>query len=568
MTTDDLRAAAARWIAGDPDPETRAQLQRLIDAGDDAVLREHVGGTLTFGTAGIRGIVGPGPLRMNRAVVIRTTRGLVDHLAAEQTDGPVVVAFDARPDSRRFAEATVGVVAAAGREVLVFDTPTPTPVAAYLARARDAAAAVVVTASHNPPEYNGYKVYGDGGAQIVPPTDAAIAAAIDAVGPATEVPLDPAGFDADGVERLTEQVVEDYLTDIDRLRTPPADPGALRLVYTPLHGVGWDTLRRAFHRAGYRGIEPVTAQVDPDGAFPTVPFPNPEEPGALDLAIELADDLRAHLVIANDPDADRLAVVVPDDGAWRPLTGNQVGVLLADDRLTHADTGRQPLVASSIVSSPMLGDVAAHHGARWEQTLTGFKWICAAALAIERAGEADFVMGFEEALGYTIGGVVRDKDGISAALVFADLAARLHEAGSSVLERLADLYRRDGLWVSVQHSITRPGIEGQAEIAAAMDAVRGAPPAMLADRDVVTVTDYATGADRRPPWLPATDLLALDLGGGSRVLMRPSGTEPKLKLYVDLRADVRSDDVWPEEAALREVALDVARALAEAAGIG
>lgn len=565
-----LLALAERWIAGDPDPASRAELQALVDADDIEALRARVDGTLEFGTAGIRGVVGAGPLRMNRAVVIRTTAGLAAHVRehADGAPGSVVVGFDARHDSRRFAADTVGVLHAAGIGVEVFPEPAPTPLVAFAARESGAAAAVVVTASHNPPEYNGYKVYDRNAAQIVPPVDAAIAAAIAAAPPANEVERTEAPLEAEGVATLGDDVFERYLDEVDALRTPPADPSRLALVYTPLHGVGWRYVRRAFERAGYAQVSVVEAQAEPDGGFPTVAFPNPEEPGALDLATEAADDAGADLVLANDPDVDRLAVVLRlDDGTWQPLTGNQIGVLLADHVLTTGE-GDDRLVVSSIVSSPMLGDLAAAHGARWEQTLTGFKWICNAALDL--ADEARFVFGYEEALGYSVGPVVRDKDGIGAALAFADLAARLDEAGSSVREHLAGLYQRHGLWVSHQHSIVRPGLDGLDEIAAAMRRI-GADhhPETLDGRRVERVVDYRDGADERPRWLPATALVALHLDGGSRALIRPSGTEPKLKIYVDLRDEVDADaDVWLQEDLMRRRAEAIATDLAGFVGLG
>jgi phosphomannomutase len=566
-----LLALAERWIAGDPDPASRAELQALVDADDIEALRDRVDGTLEFGTAGIRGVVGAGPLRMNRAVVIRTTAGLATHLLehADGAPGPVVVGFDARHDSRRFAADTIGVLHAAGIGVQVFGDPAPTPLVAYAAREAGAAAAVVVTASHNPPEYNGYKVYDDSAAQIVPPVDAAIAAAIEAAPPANAVERTEAPLEADGVETLGDDVFERYLDEVDALRTPPADPSRLALVYTPLHGVGWRYVRRAFARAGYDRVTVVEAQAEPDGDFPTVAFPNPEEPGALDLAAETGDDVAADLVLANDPDVDRLAVVLRlDDGTWQPLTGNQIGVLLADHVLTNGG-GADRLVVSSIVSSPMLGDLADAHGVRWEQTLTGFKWICNAALDLAEQGSR-FVFGYEEALGYSVGPVVRDKDGIGAALAFADLAARLDEAGSSVRDHLAGLYRHHGLWVSHQHSIVRPGLDGLEEIAAAMRRIDADHhPDTLDGRPVEQVVDYREGAEARPRWLPATALVALHLAGGSRALVRPSGTEPKLKIYVDLRADVDDDvDVWVQEEALRRQAEAIAVELAGAVGLG
>ncbi|MFA9446861.1 phospho-sugar mutase [Egicoccus sp. AB-alg6-2] len=539
---DDLQARARAWIAGDPDETTRSELQALVDAGDEAELRERVGVGLEFGTAGLRGIVGAGTNRMNLAVIRRTSRGLADHLLAtvpDAADRGVVVGFDARIDSEAFAREAVAVFAGAGLKVQWFPSPRPTPLVAYAQKVLDAAAAVVITASHNPPEYNGYKVYAEGAAQIVPPADAAIAAAIEATGPSVDIPLvDP--LTSDLVAPVPASVVDRYLDELAAAR--PDTPGPdLTLVYTPLHGVGGELVQRAMAEAGFADFHVVPSQAEPDGRFPTVRFPNPEEPGAMDAAVELAREVDADLVIANDPDADRLAAAVPDGaGGYRLLTGNQIGVLLTDHLLAGSDADR-PLVVASIVSTPMFRDVAAHYGAHAEFTLTGFKWICAAARDLERADGRSFVYGFEEALGSSVGTVVRDKDGIGAAVAFAGLARSLAAEGRTVSDRLDELYRRHGLWVSHQHSITRPGSAGLAEIATAMAKLETQVPEALAGQQVLSSVDYRTGAEERPPWLEAHDMVAFELTDG-RALIRPSGTEPKLKIYVDLRGEVRPED--------------------------
>jgi phosphomannomutase len=329
-----------------------------------------------------------------------------------------------------------------------------------------------------------------------------------------------------------------------------------------MHGVAGKPVLRALAHAGFAKVHPVAEQMEPDGRFPTVRFPNPEEPGALDLALALAKEQDAELVLANDPDGDRLAVCVPTvSGRWIQLTGNQVGILLGDFLLESSLRAPTPLVISSIVSSPMLGAVARARGARFEQTLTGFKWIWNAALELEASGGARYCFGYEEALGYSVGRIVRDKDGISAAVLFADLVARCRAEGLTVLERLDRLYREHGLWVSVQKSITRPGTEGLAQIERAMERLATERPAALAERRVVGSTDYRTGAAARPRWLPATSMIGLDLEGGGRVLVRPSGTEPKLKIYVDVCVDVGKEETVRirEEAAQSE-----ARAIADA----
>jgi phosphomannomutase len=568
-STTDPVALARAWIAGDPDPDTRAELQALLDAGDTDALAERFAGQIEFGTAGLRGIVGPGPLAMNRAVVIRTSRGLADHLLADVPDAAergVVVGFDARHDSRRFAEDAVGVFAGAGLRVHWFPTPQPTPLVAYTQKVLDAAAGVVITASHNPPEYNGYKVYVEGAAQIVPPTDAAIATAIDAVGAAAEVPReDPS--DSDRAAPVPAEVVDRYLADLAAARPPVADGPWPTIVYTPLHGVARDLMVRALAEAGYDDVHVVSSQAEPDPNFSTVAFPNPEEPGAFDAALELAGERGADLVIANDPDGDRLAVAVPDRaGGHRPLSGNQIGVLLADHLLAGSSADRK-LVVSSIVSTPMVASVAAAYDARAEVSLTGFKWIWGAGRALEADEGYTFVYGFEEALGSSVGSVVRDKDGIGAGVAFADLSRALAATGRSVLDRLDELAVEHGLWVSHQLSITRPGLEGAREIAAAMVVLASRLPEGLAGHTVTAATDFRTGADARPPWLTTHDLVALDLADG-RAMIRPSGTEPKCKIYIDLRADVTpADDLDARARDLEAEAARVAQALADFVGL-
>ena len=588
----DLAAAARRWIAGDPDPVTRTELAALVDAGDLDGLADRVGASLTFGTAGLRARVGAGPNRMNRAVVIRTTRGLADHLLAIHDDASergVVVGFDARRDSETFAIDTVGVLAAAGIRVRWFPTPQPTPLVAFAQRHFDAAAAVVITASHNPAEDNGYKVYGEGAGQIVPPEDEAIAAAIAAVGPAAEVDRiatvrDTADADvgadaggaapsergagppgpAAGIEELGEEVIEAYLAALAAAR-PRVDGPPPTLVYTPLHGVGGRLVGRALAEAGYDDVHVVAEQAEPDGEFPTVRFPNPEEPGALDAALALADAVGADVLLANDPDADRLAAAVPHPaGGFRPLTGNQIGVLLADHLLANTTVPR-PLVVSSIVSTPMVHDVAASHGARSEVTLTGFKWIASAARHLAATEGFTFVYGFEEALGSSVGTVVADKDGIGAAVVFADAARALAGRGVSVWGRWCELCVEHGTWVSRQRSVTHTGAAGAARIAAAMRDLE--PPESLAGHRVVSVTDLRHGAEDRPPWLAAHELVVFELDDG-RAMIRPSGTEPKCKAYVDLRGETGSvEEVDAVSDALAAEADAVAEALLTAAGL-
>jgi phosphomannomutase len=421
-----------------------------------------------------------------------------------------------------------------------------------------------VTASHNPPEYNGYKVYGPLAAQITLPAEQEIAARMAGVGPAKRIARVTSALSgaAPGVEPIPPAMAECYLAELDALRVRPAAQ-ALRIVYTPLHGVGGDLAGSALRRAGYTDLHVVAEQAEPDGRFPTVRFPNPEEPGALQLATALAERVGGDLILANDPDADRLAVSLPNaTGRFAALTGNQIGVLLADYVLEHAARSPRPLVVSTIVSSPMLEAVAAERGAQLERTLTGFKWIWKAALELEARGGVRFVFGYEEALGYSIGHLVHDKDGISSAVVFADLVAHCRAAGQSPRERLEQLYRRHGLWVSAQRSLSRPGMAGGVAIQRAVDQLSGSPPAMLAGRRVTRIRDFRVGAEERPPWLGQSLLVELELEDQSRLLARPSGTEPKLKLYVDHRVALRDGDSLAEREAQ---ALAQAHALADAA---
>lgn len=528
-------ARARAWAAADPDPETRAEMEALLAAGDLDELEERMGSALEFGTAGIRGMVGAGSNRMNRAVVIRTTAGLADFLGG----GQVVVGFDARPTSRTFATDTVAVLAAAGIEAAHFTEVAPTPLVAFTSLDRAARAAVVVTASHNPPRDNGYKVYDANGAQIVPPVDRFIAEAIDAAPAAGEVRRDGSAW-GEGEGALDFGSAADrYLEAVMAFRGGAPGGDSPRIAYTPLHGVGGALTVRVLGEGGHGDVHPVPEQFEPDGRFPTVSFPNPEEPGALDLAEALGSETGADVVLANDPDGDRLAVSLPTPDGWRRLTGNEIGVLLADFVLDRTG-GDDRLVVNSIVSSPLLGEMARARGVRYARTLTGFKWIANAALDLEADG-ARFVLGFEEALGYSVGPVVRDKDGMSAALWFADLLAVSRAAGETVWDRLDRLYERHGVWDSAQHSVVLPGREGADRIAAAMQRLETEAPDALAGMAVTGSTDYRRDAAERPRWLPATPLVELSLEGGSRVLARPSGTEPKFKIYADVRAEPGTD---------------------------
>ena len=572
----DLRAAARAWIADDPDPADRAELTAILDAGDDAELAARFGEPLTFGTAGIRGPLGAGPARMNRATVRRVAAGLARYLRAAVPDAavpdaaghPVVIGFDARRGSEPFAAEAAAVLTGAGRPVLRFGGPVPTPVLAFAVRHLRAAAGVMVTASHNPREDNGVKVYAADGAQIVPPADIGIAEAAAQAGPLAEVPLGGPGelLGPDLVDAYLDAVVPAALPTSSRgpvlptgttptfSPTSPSDPvppvgntpvssptgtadavasgrAALRVAYTPLHGVGGATLLRAFARAGFSAPAVVAAQAEPDGAFPTLPKPNPEEPGVLDLLLAEGDRSGADLLLANDPDADRLAAVIPGAAGWRVLTGDEVGALLADHLLRHEPHPDRRLLVTTVVSADLLGRMAAAAGAGYAETLTGFKWIMRAA--DEEPGRA-FLFGYEEALGYAVTDLVRDKDGMSAALTLADAAAEARRQGGSLATRLDDLARRFGLFATGQFSVA---LENGAAL---LEAARAKPPVSLLGEPVTVIDDLGLGLRSRedgtkdPLALPRSDVIIWRCGEGTRVALRPSGTEPKVKFYLQV----------------------------------
>ncbi len=559
-----FREAAETWLAEDPDPKTVAELRALIDRADKRddtalrELREAFDGQLEFGTAGLRGILGPGPQRMNRVLVRKVTAGFAAYLREQVPDvgsRGVVIGHDARHNSRVFAEDTARVLAGAGIKAHLAHRPWPTPTTAWAVTALGAAAGVMVTASHNPPAYNGYKVYWGNGAQIIPPHDKGIAAAIareEKRGRSDELPMpELAEARTRGlVIDLDEALHDRYLADVIALRArPDLDGSQLIIAYTPLHGVGAASVEPALERAGFPRVHSEPSQRDPHPDFPTVAFPNPEEKGAMDRVLELARRSSADVVLANDPDADRLCVAVPDDGSYRVLTGDQVGALLADYLLEVGPKDRR-MVATTIVSSQLLSFLAKAAGADYRETLTGFKWIGNAAIDYEREHGGRFVMGYEEALGYSVGPLVRDKDGVSACMIFAELVVWNRARGKTVLDHLDDIYRRVGLFITEQVSVTRPGSEGIAEIRAAMMRVRAEPPAAIAGIAVEQVVDLAKGDGGLPP----SDVLVFKLAGGRRIIMRPSGTEPKLKSYYEVRVQIGSGE---------EIADARARGLAE-----
>ncbi|GAB3679247.1 phospho-sugar mutase [Angustibacter aerolatus] len=523
-----LLTSARAWLEGDPDDVTRAELQGVIEraeSGDEhalADLADRLDGTLEFGTAGLRGQIGAGSNRMNRAVVIRAAAGLTAYLAERQPQPTVVIGYDARHRSDDFARDTAAVVVAAGGRALLLPRALPTPVLAFAVRHLGADAGVMVTASHNPPQDNGYKVYLGDGSQIVPPADHDIAAQIDAVPPAAQV----ARAD-DGWQVLGDDVLDAYLDAAAAVVSPDA-PRELSVVHTPLHGVGRDVLVEALRRSGFSAPYVVPSQAEPDPDFPTVAFPNPEEPGAMDAALDAARERGADVVLANDPDADRCAVAVPDpqaDGGWRVLRGDEVGVLLGA-HVVERGVGPHDVLACSIVSSRWLAAVAAAHGVRHVETLTGFKWI---------ARVPGLRYGYEEALGYCVDpGRVRDKDGVSAALLVAELAATLKAQGRTLLDRLDELATAHGVHATDQYAVR---VADLALIAGAMQRLRATPPSELGGSAVERTDDLTRGDGDLPP----TDGLRYHLADGSRVIVRPSGTEPKLKCYLEVVEPVDDD---------------------------
>ncbi len=573
-TTDHLVAAALAWLETDPDPQTRRELQDLVAAADGdgpeaaaarAELADRFSGTLAFGTAGLRAALGAGPFRMNRVVVRRTATGLARFLLDTAAGGytpRAVVGFDARRNSDVFAAESAAIFTAAGIETFLMPSALPTPVLAYAVRALGCEAGVMVTASHNPANDNGYKVYlggravddGGRGAQIVAPYDAEIAARID-YRPA----LESIRLAEEGWTVLPETIVGDYTAAVTALADSRLFPERqLKIVLTPMHGVGGATMRAVFEQAGFTDVTMVAAQAEPDPDFPTVAFPNPEEAGAIDLALETAADVDADLVIANDPDADRAALAAkdPSTGAWRMLRGDEVGALLGAHmaaRLAGQDQsapendapGRSRVFANSIVSSRLLGKIAADAGAQHVETLTGFKWI---------SRVPGLVYGYEEALGYCVAPhLVRDKDGMSAALLLAELAADLQASGRTVFDALDELALRHGLHATDQLSVR---VEDLALIPAMMDRLREQPPSSFAGSPVTTRTDLSLGSQALPP----TDGMLFLSQDQTRVIIRPSGTEPKLKCYLEVIRPVGSAEQLPAVRAAAAQALQAIKA--------
>lgn len=517
MTT--LEAAKA-WLDQDPDATTRAELEALIAAGGDA-LEERFASRLQFGTAGLRGELGAGPTRMNRVLVTQAAAGLAAYLLSKHPSPSIVIGYDGRRNSEVFARDTATIMAGAGVATTLLPRHLPTPVLAFAVRHLDTSAGVMVTASHNPANDNGYKVYlgkDDHGSQIVPPADGLIASAIEKIstGSITGLPRSTDFIVAD------DSVLHEYVRETAALASASTGSTSDRLtfVYSAMHGVGWETARLVFAAAGFGEPSVVTEQIEPDATFPTVAFPNPEEPGAMDLTFARAAAVGADLAIVNDPDADRLAVAVPSADGWRRLTGNEVGYLLG--WRAAAKAGPDGVLAASIVSSPALRAVAQEYRLHYEDTLTGFKWI-------SRVPGLSY--GYEEALGYLVDpDVVRDKDGISAAVEFLSLAAELKAQGKTLDDHLDDFADRFGAFASGQVSLR---FDDLSLIGAAMSRLRANPPARIGSIAVEQIDDFIDGFAQ----YPAGDILRVHLVGGARVIIRPSGTEPKLKVYIDVSND-------------------------------
>ncbi|HMA95889.1 MAG TPA: phospho-sugar mutase [Polyangiaceae bacterium] len=542
---------ARAWCEADPDPETAGSMRSMIEAEDESALASCFVPPLEFGTAGLRGVAGPGPARMNLAVIRRVTRALAsvveEHRSrvdkpAEHAPGPIVLGFDGRVDSQRFAREAVGVLAEAGARVAYFAHPVPTPLVAFAAQRLEAPAAIVVTASHNPKEYNGYKVYGDEAIQIVPPFDAEVEEQVRALGGARDIRCSTVAFDGvlTQAQPVQASISDGYVQTVLSARVAGAKAGPVRIAYTPLHGVGGAWVERVFKLAGYADLHVEPSQRDIDGRFPSLIFPNPEEPATLELGLRLAASIDADLLLVNDPDADRMGAAIRIAlGQYRILSGNEIGLILTDFVLAHAPAAQDRIVTSTVVSSPMVHRVAHHYGALSETTLTGFKWLWTAMRQLEARTGKQFALCWEEALGYSTHPGVRDKDGIAAALMVADWVSECKASGITPRARLAELYRSHGVWGSVPRSMIRSATTGVAEIQGMMRRLVEEPPRELIGRRVTSVQDFNYGATDRPPWLGASNMVLLEIDGGARIVVRPSGTEPKLKLYADVEETLR-----------------------------
>ena len=521
MSSLDLLVAKAKsWQAQDPDPETRAELDALISSQDEQALADRFGSRLGFGTAGLRGELGAGPNRMNRVLVAQAAVGIARYLKANFDDPSCVIGFDARKNSDVFAKDSAEIFAALGVRAYLYDSLVATPMVAFAVRELGCSAGVMVTASHNPPADNGYKVFDHTGSQIIPPMDALIAAEIGKF--ADNESVNDLVRSSD-YQSVPASISADYLQGVSGLLNRHSDRKSLKIVYSALHGVGAKFIEKIFEISGMDPLIPVASQHKPDGTFPTVTFPNPEEPGAMDKSMETAKANNADLVLANDPDADRLCVAYRDSaGNYVQLSGDELGLLLAEELAGRAKReGISGALACSIVSSSAIGKVAEHYGLDFAQTLTGFKWV---------GRVPNLIFGYEEALGYCVDSKrVKDKDGLSAALVVADIATTLAAQGYTIGDQLEKLSQRDGYFATDQISIR---VKDLSIIENLMKKLRTAPITELAGQAVV-FTDFLEG------WgtFPGTDAIQLDLADGRRVIVRPSGTEPKLKCYLQAVAD-------------------------------
>ncbi|MGF1682090.1 phospho-sugar mutase [Photobacterium minamisatsumaniensis] len=543
-----MNSEVSQWLARDPDPVTREELKQLIDTNNRSEIEDRFSSRLAFGTAGLRGIVGAGPNRMNRLVIQETAVGLGRYLLAEVANAAnkgVIIGYDGRPDSKQFAEDAACMLVALGIKVFLTEKVAPTPLVAFGVTQLGAAAGIVVTASHNPPAYNGFKVYWSNGAQIIPPHDTGIAATIEV---AASEALPVMTLEAAELQGSLVWLNSDFYTQYRDALTGSTylsnhtQPQDISLAYTAMHGVGAEMAEALLKDAGFNQVYSVQVQREPDGRFPTVNFPNPEEAGAMDLVIAEAQEHNADLACANDPDADRFAVAVrTESGTYKMLTGDQVGVLLGHYLLTHA-VPEQCLVGTTIVSSSLLEQVAKSVDATYFQTLTGFKWLTNVAMQ-KQTEHSQFLFAYEEALGYTVGNTVWDKDGLSALVAFAQLTAELSANNHTVWDRLEAIYREHGLYLNAQRSIALDA--GSPPIG---DTLRADPPSCIAGRKVMITDDlkvskkiHADGEVESID-LPASDVLIYRLDDGSRVVVRPSGTEPKLKCYYEVIEAMSHED--------------------------
>ncbi|MEZ8824212.1 phospho-sugar mutase [Vibrio amylolyticus] len=550
--------SVTKWLEHDPDPRTREELQYLIDEKMHEELEDRFKARLTFGTAGLRGKVGCGPNRMNRLVVQQTATGLGHYLVSKMKKANrrgVVIGYDGRNDSKQFAHDCASVLTALGIKVYLTSREAPTPLIAFGVLHLNCAAAIVITASHNPPEYNGFKVFWENGAQIIPPHDTGIAREINE---AAGKPIPLMSLDDAHKHQLLEWLGESYEQTYQQqilnqdLLDSKADPSSITIAYTALHGVGGPLAMSMLNQAGFRNVICVNEQHQPNGDFPGIDFPNPEEQGAMDKVIELADSIDADIACANDPDADRFAVAVrTKQGEYKKLSGDQIGLLFADYLLQRFNANREnrvlnhpssPIVGNTIVSSRILEQLAAYYGAEYYQTLTGFKWLANIAMQHPHF-ESDYVFSYEESIGYCIGSNVRDKDGLSALVIFSQLTAQLVEEGSSVLEKLESLYRQYGYYLTAQQSIQLTSSE--TSIATTL---RDNPPQQIGGLQVLVYEDlqqslrFIEGGATQVLNLPSSDVLIYYLEENIRVIVRPSGTEPKLKCYYEIIEPMTAQD--------------------------